>query len=607
MSDHSNVDLSVVDHVSQNLEEDFPLVLWTRDKRCDAPHEIEWTELDISGASVSTPPSFDDESSNGDSDSWGIVSDVNSVKSFNTFTSAGGQDDQSQSYRDAVLKQMCVPNQFNEKSHLGGSSSSSSSSKEYIHFSDSKIVQIKERGRSEIYEKGVTGNDEMIGVEKPFVDKLRKKHETVGNRRTLKGHTGRKNPYSRWDLDSDAMVLVTYNKGNYLTAIEIAQKTNTFVNRSFHQNQRWGSEISLNHNQEWEKIPSILESCAPPKLSKESSHEGYRNVATYQLKPCAIVTTPKSPIRSNIDDGLIFYKPWPYYFASRCPPFNVPKKVFAVLNKDPPEGIHGEPLTWKMCGYHKTTFQSNHFQRGHQPVLHGSVSWDVDTSPLCHISSGCHHVLDIDLGRSCIVTGFSTQGGAPPVCIYPDVFNRILKEEGTNTTEKRYAGPFWNVLDLSANTKLRWVQRYMMFWRADGGREWNNMGTFNGNDDTTTEKAHTLTDFQGDFHCRYLRFVPIENENGGAMRIQVYGVPNQNMKDRSNQGTNAQIEMDQTEVVEYKLCHPSDLKAPGIFERDVFCYGSYHWRDIDNAQTKRRALKEQARKATQSKQYICEV
>jgi hypothetical protein len=151
---------------------------------------------------------------------------------------------------------------------------------------------------------------------------------------------------------------------------------------------------------------------------------------------------------------------------------------------------------------------------------------------------------------------------------------------------------------MSANTKLQWVKRYMFFWRADGGREWNKVGTFNGNDDTTTEKAYTLTDFQGDFHCRYLRFVPIENENGGAMRIQVYGVPNHNIKNKSYQGTNAQIWMDTKEVVEYKLCHPSDLKALGTFERDVFCYGSWRYYIGSTIKSKRCALKEQSRKAT---------
>ena len=197
---------------------------------------------------------------------------------------------------------MCVPNEFNDKLHLGKSSASSG---ECIHFSASDTVQIKERG--------VTVSDEMIDTEKPFVDKLIKKHENVGNRRTLKDHTGRKKPFSTWDFNTNRMVLVTYNKGNYLTAVDIAQKKNTVGNPSSNHTD----EMSLNHNRGWEKIPSILEaeSCTPPKLSKERSNEGYRNVIAYRVTSRAIVLmTPKSPIHClNVDDRLIFYHPWCFH------------------------------------------------------------------------------------------------------------------------------------------------------------------------------------------------------------------------------------------------------------------------------------------------------
>jgi hypothetical protein len=167
-------------------------------------------------------------------------------------------------------------------------------------------------------------------------------------------------------------------------------------------------------------------------------------------------------------------------------------------------------------------------------------SWDVG------LSGG--RPLDLDLGTTCLITHFSTQGRHPHTRLYPRVLVEkagqpaglgkgaiLVEDQPDHPPNEQYAGPTWTVLQSGADADSRrgvfppplaWVARYELLWRADGGRAWNSLGEFRGNVDPTTEVAHYFGDVQGGgLHARYLRVRPVECEGKGAMRLGVYGTP----------------------------------------------------------------------------------
>jgi len=75
----------------------------------------------------------------------------------------------------------------------------------------------------------------------------------------------------------------------------------------------------------------------------------------------------------------------------------------------------------------------------------------------------------------------------------------------------------------SAWYEAQYVSRYELFWRADGGRAWHSLGVFRGNFDATTEVSHSFGGYRGGLRARYLRLVPLDCQNGGAVRVGVYG------------------------------------------------------------------------------------
>lgn len=141
---------------------------------------------------------------------------------------------------------------------------------------------------------------------------------------------------------------------------------------------------------------------------------------------------------------------------------------------------------------------------------------------------------------------------------------------------ERYFGPTWDVLlteqDRAGarhpNLEPQWVSRYELLWRTDGGREWNSLGTFDGNVDATTEVAHVIDlAFKGGLVCRYLRLVPLESEGGGALRIGVYGEPVDGQQPKAcsrcggrhgERSTHQQADDELPEVITYTLTMPSE-------------------------------------------------
>lgn len=199
-----------------------------------------------------------------------------------------------------------------------------------------------------------------------------------------------------------------------------------------------------------------------------------------------------------------------------------PTVVFAPVDEPLEEALEGRELPFRCAGFAPRS----------QPVTRGPASWDPELAPGRGGKPCC---LDLDLGRTVHVSALATQGAPPPTRRYPEVRRHAEEdwvEDRPSASGRRYAGPFWTVLDPNQHNPalrprdrlLRWVRRFELQWRADGGRAWNSLGFFGGNGDATAERVHDLTKLPGQgLWCRHLRIIPSETENGGGLRVQVYG------------------------------------------------------------------------------------
>jgi hypothetical protein len=515
------------------------------------------SELDGSGSSDNWVEINGIDSLEGDdASSWYAPSTIRSVVSLDhSISSSWDQRSMPWSYKDALL----YP-------------ATDVISSNVLHYcedmrNDKKLCFKKETQRTRIVQSINDDNDDNDDVwGKPLVKKLRKKYETGGRRKNLKGHTGRSCPYAAihgCDIELEGGHL------KYLTAVESTM--GGVVGRY--------QLRSLNKNRAWEEVPAILEaeSAVEPKLSKVVGNWAYRPITTFQLRPQVVLREQLNAKReAHYRNRLIYFMP----SSTRSGP---PRKVFAKIDTNPPDGIKGKPLIWKA----RTSLATNY---SFHPSLHGAQCWDVQKDGRSLGSCFERPFLEIDLGRSTKVSAISTQGADPPVRVYPHVIwsgkSGFYRVEG-RPQKGRYEGPFWRVLDPSwraLDPRLRWVRSYELWWRPDGRRgSYRKLGVFKGNDDTTTERAHVLKIKEsqtGDLCCRYLRFVPIDLENGGAMRIGIYGERMEQTNAISTQTAavdkGPSDDWDLDTLVEYRLLHPSPVKVLGAMQRDIFCHSGHN-------------------------------
>ena len=492
------------------------------------------------------------------------------------------------SYRDALMKKSSSVTGVNQQSDCGLPSKTKLIRRNQKH-EEKQSQNCRTHSDAKLY---VAYHDWGMLDAKPFKEKLRSKHESAGRRRNLHGHTGRRSPDECHSHEySHCNPVLQGGSDNMLTSIEL----NRGNARSLRNRQEW--ETSLNKSRGWEELPAILESeCveAPQKTETFSRYEGHRSVTSYKLKPKILLREGKSSKASDQEERLIYHKP-PPTTSTHNPKF-IPRKVFAEIDPSQPKLVKGSQMAWRIKNKRRV--------RKGVPTVHSKYSWDVQEDCLWVPGGwGTRPFLEIDLGHSAAVTAISTQGAPPPVRIYPEVrkprpYDGFYTVEG-HQHEGKYDGPFWRVLDPDwfnqsgrsdtecrdrRVSELRWVRSYELWWRADRGRTWNPLGVFKGNDDTTTERAHLLTGFQsGSLCCRYLRIVPIDCVNGGAMRFGVYGEDSrvQSLATRSTKSHVSDRVEDEDALVEYKLYEPSGMKASGTDQRDVLApgYGKCFWHD----------------------------
>jgi len=391
------------------------------------------------------------------------------------------------------------------------------------------------------------------------------------------------------------------SSAKFLTAMELGTN-NTRITRSFSKNKGW------------EIIPDILEneSVVAPK-TVINARTNLQKITTYELKPVALIQDTAN-LRNNTQksqnlDHIIFCKP-PITSSYHCYKF-VPRKVFAKIDATipPPNSAHTDECFthWKLQGICMPPSSSNK----NRPFLHGCNTWYVEDSRLLSGSGKKHPMLEIDLGQLQTVTRIFTQGGAPPVRQYPSISSNA-RVEG-HTFKGKYKGPFWNVVDPEFHwfagkrtSQLRWVKSYELCFRADGGRQWNSLGIFKGNHDTTTAIAHSLANYRGgNFRCRYLRFIPIDCEKGGAMRIAIYGKPTGTKIELAAVTTTGPCGEQRYEasgdndLLQYDLFHPCAIPGKHL-QRDVLNWSrSKSYSDdhgCTNFRKNRKVLKEQSRR-----------
>lgn len=115
----------------------------------------------------------------------------------------------------------------------------------------------------------------------------------------------------------------------------------------------------------------------------------------------------------------------------------------------------------------------------------------------------------------------------------------------------------------------------------------DSLGDFKGNNDVMTEKVHSLTG--GALRCRFLRFVPLDSMNGGAMRIGVYGEP-------TSVDSPTRVDfLPEEDLVEYRLVHPSKTTAADALYRDVFASDGHERKNW--GEDRRKVLKEETRRS----------
>lgn len=378
----------------------------------------------------------------------------------------------------------------------------------------------------------------MFFSEKPFSDVRRQRYDETWSRRGLHGHTGRR------------MCSCMHCQQCFEPKLNRTHGENLFYNKQFGHvkdpenrltrpyactefEMRGGrassAPTSMHRHRAWEVVPELLaeQSIAAPEVSSDKngmSVTAYHIETTHEQLPDPQVARHAEFLRTKIFEVV----------RGRTGRTGRPR-LWATLATEAPEGIDAPllPFARLHCA------SSTHSVPVGSIVRNRERSWDVGLSG--------NRPLDIDLGATCLISHFSTQGRHPSTRLYPRVRIQnavgqlcssgkgavLVEDQPDHPPDEPFTGATWTVLMSRADVEapnlpppLAWVARYELLWRADGGRAWNSLGEFRGNVDPTTEVAHYFGDMHGGgLRARYLRVRPLECEGEGAMRLGVYGTP----------------------------------------------------------------------------------
>lgn len=422
---------------------------------------------------------------------------------------------------------------------------------------------------------------------KPFADVRQRRHDEDNGRMAMHGHTARKICQCSYcfqtyvDTELTRTHVAFCRRHDYLDENnEYGTPTRSILAEPYAITALEMKGYDVNHSFQksnaWEAVPAILaeNSVGLPSMRKLASG---RVEIQYQLKPVGMlmpdptVAAAEAKLRTHV------------YEIKRHRP-----RLKAIFPTDPPEGVT-KPLL-------KATLKCVGTQ-----VPQAAIVRINDTSAFFDVQRAKGKPLEIDLGASCLINAFSTMARHPSTRLYPRAGYETVQGEMRYVVEdsdympdyrhgEKYKGPFWTVRSEEGHYHRgeishppAWVSRYELWWRSDGGRKWNALGTFAGNNDECSEVAHTFgATRSAGIVARYLRVIPLEWEGGGAMRVGVYGERLQSSKyDTASIGTRTcEHHGHESQLVRYTLetsatvgprRHVCDGKGPfGNYKDDYF-------------------------------------
>lgn len=364
-------------------------------------------------------------------------------------------------------------------------------------------------------------------TDKPNSDILRRRHDTTSRHHGMHGHTARQR------RQQDASLLTEIERGSparihrsefeYLDAEKAygepgMSKLREPFKVTALELEGDGIELTVNRKGGWATVPKFLASHSVSKPAERKLRDG-RVETSYELRPQGLILPDPKVSKAVAELSTHIYE-----IGRRCKP-----KLVTIVATLPPEAVT-KPLLQTALHCAGCRVPQTAIVRCNQ----------VGSAWLVERSQG--KPLDIDLGMPCVISHFSTQGRHIPTRRYPHVERdwrtgqwcvedaEYRQTPGEHQSNALYQGPWWTVRTTpedqarGAYHDPMWVDRYELFWRADKGG-WHSLGVFAGNSDETTEVVHSFQQVQGGLCARYLRVVPLESTNGGAMRVGVYGEP----------------------------------------------------------------------------------
>ena len=313
---------------------------------------------------------------------------------------------------------------------------------------------------------------------------------------------------------------------------------------------------SLERAGAWDRVEHLLSHFSVTVPQTRTLRDG-RVQTSYFLEP-------KAAILPDADIALAAYRLKTHLHKIEEKSHRRAPKLVTILKTEPPDEIRDDQLQMSMSDGVRCVPQTAVVR-----TMIPAAAWDCSGS----------RPLTIDLGCTCIISAFSTQGRHPPTRVYPqtkqDFSDLGLLDACITCTSgecsclqqarKTYSGPRWTVLDTDARQWNRqwlqpqYVRKYELLWRADRGRRWNSLGiykskpllatliscspllpsrfmltsqtsapllhagVFRGNVDATSEVVHSFSTVKSGLRARYLRIIPLATQGCGAVRVGVYG------------------------------------------------------------------------------------
>jgi len=139
--------------------------------------------------------------------------------------------------------------------------------------------------------------------------------------------------------------------------------------------------------------------------------------------------------------------------------------------------------------------------------------------------------IEVDFGENTEVTHVSTMGRPVPYHVFPRDIKERQKHGSIRVCDDR-------------NFPREYITKYAVWAKVKGGKTWENIGRFTGNNDVFNEVCHEFAD---PIHAQKIRIVPISYSNALSFRVSLFGPTKTEIKE-------------QEPTVEYTVIYPSKCR-----------------------------------------------